>query len=105
MGDRKSPHLNSYFAKLRASLQSVAAVCASDTMIVQVVAFAEPSWQLPRYLSVADDVGLRECFLPQLIDQVDGRLWRTVPNRKWYADQRGETNGSQEVVLFHRLKS
>jgi hypothetical protein len=105
MGDRKSPHLNSYFAKLRASLQSVAAVCASDTMIVQVLAFAEPSWQLPRYLSVADDVGLRECFLPQLIDQADGRLWRTVPNRKWYADQRGETNGSQEVVLFHRLKS
>jgi hypothetical protein len=74
-------------------------------MIVQVVAFAEPSWQLPRYLSVADDVGLRECFLPQLVDQADGRLWRTVPNRKWYADQRGETNGSQEVVLFHRLKS
>lgn len=105
MGDRKSPHLNSYFAKLRASLQSVAAVCASDTVIVQVVAFAEPSWQLPRYLSVADDVGLRECFLPQFIDQADGRLWRTVPNRKWYADQRGETNGSQEVVLFHRLKS
>ena len=105
MGDRKSPHLNSYFAKLRASLQSVAAVCASDTMIVQVVAFAEPSWQLPRYLSVADDVGLSECFLPQLIDEVDGRLWRTVPNRKWYADQRGETNGSQEVVLLHRRKS
>jgi hypothetical protein len=105
MGDRKSPHLNSYFAKLRASLQSVAAVCASDTMIVQVVAFAEPSWQLPRYLSVADDVGLSEYFLPHMAGQPDGRLWRTVPNRKWYADQRGETNGSQEVVLFHRLKS
>jgi hypothetical protein len=105
MGDRKSPHLSSYFAKLRASLQSVAAVCASDTMIVQVVAFAEPSWQLPRYLSVADDVGLSEYFLPHMAGRPDARLWRTVPNRKWYADQRGETNGSQEVVLFHRRKS
>jgi hypothetical protein len=55
-----------------------------------------------RYLSVADDVGLREYFLAELEGVKDGRLWRTVPNRKWYADQRGETHGSQEVVLFHR---
>jgi hypothetical protein len=102
MGARNTPQLNTYFNNLRASLQSVAAVCSSDTTIVQVVAFAEPSWQLPRYLSVADDVGLSECFLAPLITERDGRLWRTVPNRKWYADQRGETNGSQEVVLFHR---
>lgn len=105
MGARKTPQLNTYFANLRASLQSIAALCTRETMVVQVVAFAEPSWQLPRYLSVADDVGLGECFLPQLIGVKDDRLWRTVPNRKWYADQRGETNGSQEVVLFHRLRS
>lgn len=102
MGARNAPQLNTYFANLRASLQSIAALCTHETMVVQVVAFAEPSWQLPRYLSVADDVGLSECFLPQLVGAKDGRLWRTVPNRKWYADQRGETNGSQEVVLFHR---
>jgi hypothetical protein len=39
-----------------------------------------------RYLSVADDVGLREYFLAELEGVKDGRLWRTVPNRKWYAD-------------------
>jgi hypothetical protein len=104
MGAR-TRELNSYFNNLRASLQSVAALCADDTMIVQVVAFSEPEWQLPRYLSVADDVGLRECLLPKANFTPDGRLWRTVPNRKWYADQRGETNGSQEVVLFHRKRS
>ncbi len=102
MGARNSPELNTYFNSLRASLKSVAAVSADDTMIMQVVAFSEPSWQLPRYLSIADEVGLSECFLPQLDGVADGRLWRTVPNRKWYADQRGDTNGSQEVVLFHR---
>jgi hypothetical protein len=73
-------------------------------MIVQVVAFAQPEWQLPRYLSVADDVGLVECLLPAEIFAPDGRLWRTVPNRRWYAGQRGVTNGSEEVVLFHRLR-
>ncbi len=105
LGGRNSPQLNSYFANLRASLQSVAALCSADTMIVQVVAFSEPEWQLPRYLSVADDVGLSECLLPEASFASDGRLWRTVPNRKWYADQRGETNGSQEIVLFHRKRS
>lgn len=103
MGSR-TKELNSYFANLKASLQSVAALCDSNTMVVQVVAFAQPEWQLPRYLSVADDVGLAECLLPSGTFTPDGRLWRTVPNRRWYADQRGRTNGSQEVVLFHRLR-
>jgi len=103
MGAR-TEHLNSYFANLEASLQSVAALCDQQTMIVQVVAFSQPEWQLPRYLSVADDVGMTECFLPEATDSPDGRLWRTVPNRRWYADQRGVTNGSEEVVLFHRLR-
>ncbi len=103
MGSR-TKELNSYFANLKASLQSVAALCDHDTMIVQVVAFAQPEWQLPRYLSVADDVGMDECLLPSGTHAPDGRLWRTVPNRRWYADQRGTTNGSQEVVLFHRRR-
>lgn len=105
MGDRKAQELRTYFDNLRASLSSVAALCSQETTIVQVMAFSEPSWQLPRYLSVADDAGLRESFLPNLKGSGDGRLWRLVPNRKWHADQKGKTNGSQEVVLFHRLKA
>lgn len=104
MGSR-TKELNSYFANLKASLQSVAALCERDTMVVQVVAFAQPDWQLPRYLSVADDVGLAECLLPTGTSTPDGRLWRTVPNRRWYADQRGTTNSSEEVVLFHRRRA
>lgn len=104
MGSR-TKELNSYFNNLKASLRSVAALCDGDTMVVQVVAFAQPEWQLPRYLSVADDVGLVECLLPEGTNSPDGRLWRTVPNRRWYADQRGTTNGSQEVVLFHRRRA
>lgn len=105
MGNRKAQDLRSYFDNLRASLASVAALCSKETLIVQVMAFSQPSWQLPRYLSVADDVGMSEFFLPHLQGVRDGRLWRFVPNRKWHANQKGSTNGSQEVVLFHRLKS
>lgn len=105
MGDRNAHELRTYFDNLRASLRSVAALCSRETTIVQVMAFSEPSWQLPRYLSVADDVGFHEFFLPTLKSVGDGRLWRFVPNRKWHANQKGKTSGSQEVVLFHRLGS
>ena len=48
------------------------------------------------------EAGLKEVFLPALKREGDGRLWRSVPGRRWYSDQRGDTPGSQEVVLFHR---
>jgi hypothetical protein len=102
MGDRKFPELRTYFDNLRATMRSVAALCNNTSMIVQMVAFSEPSWQLPRYLETLREVGLSEVLLPVLERVRDGRLWRTVPNRRWYSDQRGETPGSQEVVLFHR---
>ncbi len=49
-----------------------------------------------------EEAGLSEVFLPILRGEADGRLWRTVPSRRWYSDQRGETPGSREVVLIHR---
>lgn len=102
MGDRHAFKLNTYFEKLLGALKSVAALCDKRTTVVQVVAFSEPQWQLPRYLAVADEAGLVEQFLPGIGD--DRRLWRGVPNRKWHAEQGGATAGSQEVVLFHRLR-
>jgi hypothetical protein len=105
MGNRRQQSLDGYFGNLRESLTSIASLCSSETTIVQVVAFAQPSWQLPRYLAVAEEAGLEERFLPNSSAKSDGRLWRAVPNRKWYADQKGMTHGSQEVVLFHRKAS
>jgi hypothetical protein len=102
MGDRKYPQLKTYFDNIRATMSSVAALASARTVIVQMVAFSEPSWQLPRYLETMEQAGLVECFLPTLKGQCDGRLWRSVPGRRWYSDQRGETPGSNEVVLIHR---
>jgi DNA methylase len=102
MGDRKYPELKTYFDNIRATMSSVAALADSRTVVVQMVAFSEPAWQLPRYLETLEEAGLREVFLSALRRQGDGRLWRSVPNRRWYNDQRGETPASQEVVLIHR---
>jgi hypothetical protein len=102
MGDRKYPGLRTYFDNIRATMSSVAALADARTIIVQMVAFSEPDWQLPRYLETMEEAGLTELFLSVLSGQADGRLWRSVPSRRWYSDQRGETPASQEVVLIHK---
>jgi hypothetical protein len=104
MGDRKYSELKTYFENIRATMSSVASLADKRTVVVQMVAFSEPKWQLPRYLETMEEAGLREAFLPALNGQADGRLWRSVPGRRWYSDQRGDTPGSQEVVLIHRKK-
>lgn len=102
MGDRKNPGLKTYFDNIKGSMSSVAALANDDTIVVQMIAFSSPDWQLPRYLEAMEEAGLSEMFLPVLKTEADGRLWRTVPGRRWYSAQRGATNASQEVVLFHR---
>jgi hypothetical protein len=102
MGDRKNPGLRTYFENIKGSMSSVAALADMDTTIVQMVAFSSPDWQLPRYLEAMEEAGLSEMLLPNLRHDGDGRLWRTVPGRRWYSAQRGSTHASQEVVLFHR---
>lgn len=102
MGDRKYPGLKTYFDNIRGSMSSVAALSDRETIIVQMVAFSAPHWQLPRYLETMEEAGLTEFRLPILNGEADGRLWRSVPGRRWYSAQRGTTPGSQEVVLFHR---
>jgi hypothetical protein len=102
MGDRKYPELATYFSQLKAALTSIAAISDESTTIVQVVGFSDPTWQLEQYLAMNAEAGLEEVRSPLLVGERDGRLWRSVPNRKWHADQLGEIPASQEVVLFHR---
>lgn len=102
MGDRKYPELRTYFENIRDTMSSVTALANARTVIVQMVAFSEPKWQLRRYLETMEEAGLTEVYLPALHGKRDGRLWRSVPSRRWYSQQRGETPGSQEVVLIHR---
>ena len=102
MGDRKNADLISYFDNIRKSTASIAALADDQTIFVQMVAFSEPGRQLPRYLETMEEAGLRELLLPALAGEGDGRLWRTVPRRRWYSDQRGDTPSSREVLLLHR---
>jgi hypothetical protein len=103
MGDRKRPNLPVYFETLAAAQRSIAAISDQDTVIVQIVAFSKPESQLSRYNTAAAAAGLEELRLGLLAGESDGRLWRKVPNRKWYNGARPATPSSNEVVLFYRL--
>lgn len=98
LGHRKEKGLATYFRNLEESFRSVAQVCSPETIIVQVVAFSDPEWQLGRYLDALAAAGLEE------VSQAEQeRLWRDVPNRRWHAMSQAKHSSAREVVLFHRL--
>lgn len=102
-GDRKRLSLSNYYEQAQSAFTSLARIADHKTVLVQLVAFSDPSWQLPQYLNMMENAGFVESEFSSLANSSDGRLWRSIPHRKWYADQRGEIATSKEVVLFHRL--
>ena len=103
-GDRQEEKLTSYFENTYKNFRSLANIADRQTTLVQMIAFSDPSWQLPLYLEVLQEAGFCEQIIPSLANSKDGRLWRDVPNRKWHANYKGNTPSSKEVVLFHKLK-
>lgn len=102
MGCRKQQSQDTYFSQIKDAFTSLANISGKETTIVQMVSFSKPKEYLPRYLQVLSDCGLQEFFIPRASDCFeDGRLWRAVPNRKWYTAK--TTNNNEEVVLFHKL--
>src|SRR5262249_3995926 len=104
LGPRQEDELGTYFRRLESVFSSVRNLLDSDSLVVQLVAFSDPSWQLPRYLQTMKEAGYRELGAEcQAGRKVAGRIWRTVPGRKWYANNRGDIAPSKEVLLLHKL--
>ena len=100
--NRKRRDLSEYFNRAHEAFRSVRAVIADDGLLVQLVGFSDPLSQLPQYLEVMSAAGFKEVSLKELIGRQYQRIWRDVPNRKWYAHQKGLTAASKELVLFHK---
>ncbi len=101
-GGRSQEHLKTYFEHAHSAFSSLAKIADKRTFLVQLVAFSDPSWQLPAYLAALEKSGFREIPFPTKAS--DGRLWRQVPNRKFYAGQLGSITASREVLLVHQLR-
>jgi hypothetical protein len=107
MGARAEPTLNRYFSQLELAFRDLVTVISTSTVVVQMVGFSDASDQLARYLQVMRSIGLQEFTIPELATEADGRLWRSVPNRRWWTEARSKRaiapHTSREVVLLHRL--
>lgn len=101
-GDRHRPGLEQYFLTAERVFSSLGRIAGPRTTVVQMVAFSDPTWQLPAYLNVMSAAGFREVQYPGMANAPDGRAWRVVPGRKWYARSRGTIPASKEVVLIHK---
>ncbi len=99
-GSRKQKGCTAYFENLRKSYSVLGKISDSETTVIQMVAFAEPTWQLPEYLNAMRDSGFKEVSFDD--EAQIKRVWRNVPSRKWYARSKGSTPSSKEVVLIHK---
>ena len=104
LGPRDEDKLVTYYARLKSVFSSVRSLLDANSIVVQLVAFSDPTWQLPTYLQTMNEAGYVEAEADCITSaKVNGRIWREVPSRKWYANKRGEIPASKEVMLLHKL--
>jgi DNA modification methylase len=104
LGSREQKDLATYYERLESVFASVRSLLDARSLVVQLVAFSEPTWQLPRYLHAMQKAGYTEVEADcDSAAKFQGRIWRQVPGRKWYATSRGSIAASREVLLLHRL--
>lgn len=104
-GDRRHRDLRQYFQGICGSFKALKSLLDRSALIVQMVAFSDPSWQVSRFLEAMDDAGYDEIMPESLGIEHEDRIWRDVPGRKWYAAIHGSLSTSKELVLFHRPRT
>lgn len=107
MAARSDRTQRTYFQLLERAYTEIAKIADKRTWLVQVVGFNNVTDQLPRYLATMNRAGFTEVVFDQLSTSDDGRLWRDVPGRRWWAraGDRSEVvrHTAREVVLVHKL--
>ncbi len=98
LGGRSKAGVVKYFDLITQSFLSVSKVIHPKAIVAQLVGFSDTSIQLPLYLKAMKEAGYKEIFP---LSQEGRRLWRNVPNRKWYTNGRDDWDASKEVLLFH----
>lgn len=100
IGSRLTHQKQEYFIEMGRVFNSLAKISNKETTIIQLISFSDPDKQLPLYLTMMNKSGFKEVFLPT--QKNHERIWRDVPNRKWYTKIQECRFSSKEVVLIHR---
>lgn len=103
MGPRRSSE-DLYFHGMSELYRAAHGQLKSGSISVHMVGFKNPSTQLPKYIEMMASVGFDELSLtgPQTSE---GRIWRRVPSRKFYAQSNAASDStSNEVVLMFETR-
>lgn len=94
-----------YFEIAEKVFTSLHSAIHDDGIVVQLVGFSDHKKYLSKYLEMMNAAGYEE--VPIITDKLNRikRIWRNVPNRKWYNTTKNEVSSSKEVLLVHRKKS
>ncbi len=100
---RRADHDDRYFERLQECFTAIRKVVSDECVVAQLVGFARPDEQLPKYQAAMKASGFEEFDL----DRVKGGprredFWRAVPNRKFYVWLRDSTRQTNEILLLHR---
>lgn len=102
LGNRHEEGLKTYFDRLQRIFTAVRPCLKKDALVVQMVAFNSPEWQLPQFLGTMEKAGYRQVLPDGPATSPDRNLWRVVPGRRWYAAINKASSAGKEVVLLHR---
>jgi hypothetical protein len=98
-GGRSRSGVDQYFSTMQSVFGKLHAIVSPGATIVQLVGFADPENQVPRYARILECAG----FEPWRSSSGRAvRLSRKVHNRKWYHRVRRERTGGAEFLLIHR---
>lgn len=101
LGDRKQIGLTNYFQNLKIAFESIKTLLDHNSIVVQLVGFSVPSWQLLQYLEVMRELGFYELVNTS---ETAERLSRIIPNRKWYTQYKDSVQlNNKEFLLIHKL--
>lgn len=102
LGERRQEELKNYFTGIESAFSNLRSLISRKGLVIQLVAFSSPEWQLDAYLRAMSNAGFYELSPESIGIGSTERLWRPVPGRRWYSIIRGDISSSNEVVLFHR---
>lgn len=100
---RREVDNGSYFERLDEIMGATRLCLRDNAWAIHMVGFNDPERQLRQYLKVMRRNGFTEIRSRRLATHGDGRLWRDVPGRRWYAKMNGDTIATRrEAVLLFR---
>ncbi|QQR86941.1 MAG: site-specific DNA-methyltransferase [Flavobacteriales bacterium] len=100
-GDYRTHTRSKYFEEALEVYSSMKTMLDPTGTLVQLVGFSNPRAHLPRYLEMMAAAGYEEVTDRDSLGRAH-RVWRNVPNRRWYNNTGSSPANGREVMLIHR---